>query len=98
MHAISQHVFRKEISATEARRARADLEGDLGIGLWLKVDMPESVWATCADLARRYGPILGVRTLDSLHVAAALELRGKSFWTFDERQAKLAQAVGLQTS
>jgi len=98
MHAISQHVFRKEISPTEARRARADLEGDLGIGLWLKADLPESVWATCADLARRHGQILGVRTLDSLHVAAAIELRAKSFWTFDERQAKLAQSVGLQTA
>jgi predicted nucleic acid-binding protein len=98
MHAISQHVFRKEISPIEARRARADLEGDLGIGLWLKADLPGSVWATCADLARRHGPILGVRTLDSLHIASALELRSKSFWTFDQRQAKLAQAVGLQTS
>ncbi len=98
MHAISQHVFRKEISPTEARRASADLEGDLGISLWRKADLTESVWATCADLARRHGPILGVRTLDSLHVAAALEFRAKSFWTFDERQAKLAQAVGLLTS
>jgi predicted nucleic acid-binding protein len=82
----------------EARRTRADLEGDLGIGLWLKADLPEPVWATCADLARRHGPILGVRALDSLHVAAALELRSRSFWTFDDRQARLAQAVGLQTS
>jgi predicted nucleic acid-binding protein len=96
MHAISQHVFRKEINATEARRARAELEGDLGIGLWLKADLPESVWATCANLARRHGPILGIRTLDSLHVAVALELHAKYFWTFDERQSKLAQAEGLQ--
>ena len=98
MHAISQHVFRKEITATEARRARAELQGDLASGLWLKADLPESVWATCADLARRHGPQLGVRTLDSLHVAVALELRAKSFWTFDERQTKLAEAEGLQTT
>jgi predicted nucleic acid-binding protein len=98
MHAISQHVFRKEITATEARRARAEVQGDLASGLWLKADLPESVWATCADLARRHGPQLGVRTLDSLHVAVALELRAKSFWTFDERQTKLAEAEGLQTT
>ena len=52
----------------------------------------------CVDLARRYGPTLGVRTLDSLHVACALELGADKFWTFDERQAKLAEAVGLDVS
>jgi len=40
---------------------------------------------------------LGVRTLDSLHVACALEKKAKRFWTFDERHAKLAEAVGLST-
>jgi len=41
---------------------------------------------------------LGVRTLDSLHVACALELKAERFWTFDERQARLAEAVGLNTN
>lgn len=98
MHAISQHVFRKEISGLEARRAQAELERDLRTGVWQKVDLPEPVWATCAELARRRGPHLGMRTLDSLHVAVALELAAKAFWTFDERQAKLATAEGLRTS
>jgi predicted nucleic acid-binding protein len=39
-----------------------------------------------------------MRTLDSLHVASAIEFGAKSFWTFDERQAKLAVAEGLQLS
>ena len=50
------------------------------------------------DLARRHGPTLGIRTLDSLHVACALELKAEKFWTFDERQARLAEAVGLDTN
>lgn len=98
MHAISQHIFRKEISALEARQVQAELERDLGSGLWIKADLPEPVWATCADLARRRGPHLGMRTLDSLHVAVAIEFAAKSFWTFDERQAKLAAAEGLRIS
>ncbi|HME34824.1 MAG TPA: type II toxin-antitoxin system VapC family toxin [Candidatus Sulfotelmatobacter sp.] len=98
MHAVAQHVFRKEITALEARRAQAELARDLGSGLWLTVNFPESVWDTCAELARRHGPRLGMRTLDSLHVAAALQLKAQAFWTFDERQAKLAAAVGLQIS
>jgi len=49
------------------------------------------------DLGRRYAARLGNRTLDTLHVASALELKERSFWTFDERQAKLARAAGLKT-
>jgi predicted nucleic acid-binding protein len=97
-HAVSQHIFRKEISALEARRAQAELEHDLGSGLWLKLDLPSSVWDTCAALAQRHGPRLGIRTLDSLHVAVALEFGAKVFWTFDDRQAKLAAAEGLHAS
>jgi predicted nucleic acid-binding protein len=98
VHAISQHVFRKEISALEARRVRADLDRDLRNGLWLMAALPESVWHVCAELARMHGPRLGIRTLDSLHVAAALEFEATAFWTFDERQVKLAHAAGLRTS
>ena len=62
------------------------------------VNLPGRAWETSIELARRYGPALGVRTLDSLHVACALELRADKFWTFDDRQAKLAEAAGLDTS
>lgn len=34
----------------------------------------------------------------SLHVASALELGAERFWTFDERQERLAQAAGLDTT
>jgi predicted nucleic acid-binding protein len=60
--------------------------------------IPEDAFDLCAELARRYGPKLGVRTLDSLQVACALELKADRFWTFDERQAKLAKSEGLKTS
>lgn len=64
----------------------------------MPVEFPLRAWDTGIDLARRHGPALGVRTLDSLHVACALELKAERFWTFDERQARLAEAVGLNTS
>ncbi len=60
--------------------------------------MPEMACYTSADLASQHAPTLGVRTLDTLHVAAALELKATRFWTFDERQAKLAEAEGLTTT
>jgi len=60
--------------------------------------LPLSTYATSIRLARQHEPTLGVRTLDTLHVAAALELKATRFWTFDERQAKLAEAQGLATA
>jgi predicted nucleic acid-binding protein len=97
-HAIYQQVFRKRISVAEARLAWIDFQQDCAKGIWIPINLPERIWETSIDLAMRYGPTIGVRTLDSLHVACALELKAQRFWTFDERQARLAEAVGLDTS
>jgi predicted nucleic acid-binding protein len=97
-HAISQHVFHGEISPSESVRITRQIENDRSAHVWVEVELPENVFEICADLTRRYGPKLGVRTLDSLHVACALELKAEQFWTFDERQLKLAKAVGLKTA
>ena len=97
-HAIHQYVFRRAITTADARLIWADFERDCAQGIWSQIDLPEETWETSVDLARRFGPVLGVRTLDSLHVACALELKARRFWTFDERQAKLAEAVGLNTA
>jgi predicted nucleic acid-binding protein len=96
-HAVVQQVFHKNLPATDAQQAYSHLEKDRAAGLWVEAEMPEQVFDVCADLARRYGPRMGVRTLDSLHVACALQLKAELFWTFDERQAKLAKAAGLKT-
>ena len=47
-------------------------------------------------LTRLYAQELKVRALDILHVAQALELGVRSFWTFDLRQKKLAERVGFK--
>ena len=95
-HAISRHVLVHKMSATEPQGFHTQHESDLATGFWLDVEMPEKAFELCTDLAVRYGPRLGVRTLDSRHVASALELKAEQFWTFDERQAKLAKAEGLK--
>jgi predicted nucleic acid-binding protein len=97
-HDVAQHVFRGHLSLSEAQRMDARLDENKSTGQWLSIALPDHAFDLCADLARRYGPRLGVRILDSLHVACALELKAERFWTFDERQAKLAKAEGLKTS
>lgn len=94
-HALQQYVFRGALSADSAHLHWAEFQGDCAQGVWRVVAFPDAAWTVAIELARRYGPQLGVRTLDSLHVACALELRAERFWTFDERQARLADAVGL---
>jgi predicted nucleic acid-binding protein len=95
-HAIAQQVFRGTLSSAEAQEVYSELEDDRAAGSWPDIGLPDHAFDLCAELARRYGPKLGVRTLDSLHVACALELQAEHFWTFDERQAKLAKAEGLK--
>jgi predicted nucleic acid-binding protein len=97
-HAVGQHVFQKKISAQQARDVYRDFQRDCVNGLWVGVDLPEMAFEACTELARRHVARLGVRTLDTLHVASALQLEAIHFWTFDERQAKLAHAEGLKTS
>jgi predicted nucleic acid-binding protein len=97
-HVVGQHVFRGELSLSEAQRMNAKMEEHLSGGRWLAVPLPEDAFQVCADLARRFGPRLGMKTLDTLHVACALELKAERFWTFDDRQAKLAKAQGMKTA
>ena len=85
------------MSATEGDQVYREFEDDRAAGLWAAVDIPENAFDICAELARRHGAKFGVRTLDSLHVACALELKAERFWTFDDRQLKLARALGLNT-
>ena len=96
-HGIYLHVFYKKLSPEAATRAWREFQQDCAAGIWTSVNLPDGIWDGSIDLARKHGPTLGVRTLDSLHVACALQLKAQRFWTFDERQARLAEAVGLDT-
>lgn len=96
VHAVFQHVCQRKISAREAQQVYKLFEQDRESGLWVETDLPERALETCIELAQRHAGRLGVRTLDTLHVASALELGAGRFWTFDERQTKLAESEGLK--
>jgi predicted nucleic acid-binding protein len=97
-HVIGQHIFRGELSLSEAQRLSLRLEQHRAEGRWVVVAIPDNAFEICAELGRRYASRLWMRTLDTLHVACALELKAERFWTLDERQKKLAKAQGLKTS
>jgi predicted nucleic acid-binding protein len=97
-HAIAKQVFYRKISLPDADIIFDTFNRDRADGLWLERAMPENAFEICAELGRRHAPKLGMRTADTLHVACALEFKAERFWTFDERQAKLAKAQGMKTS
>jgi predicted nucleic acid-binding protein len=97
IHAVELHVLRKAISRSEADRLAQQFHQHRASGLWKVAALPDRAWEICSQLAQDYAARLGVRTLDTVHVACALELKATQFWTFDQRQADLALAVGLRT-
>lgn len=97
-HAIAQHVFQRAISAEEAARVYSAFEANRKSSLFVELNIPDAAYEKAVELARRHGPQMGMRTLDTLHIACALELGAKEFWTFDQRQQRLAKAAGLAIS
>jgi hypothetical protein len=74
------------MTAAEARQFEKQREDDKVAGVWQVGESPESAFAICAELGRRFAPKLGLRTLDTLHVACVVERQAAHFWTFDEQQ------------
>jgi predicted nucleic acid-binding protein len=96
-HAIAQQVFQHRLSQSDADETYKNFELDRD-GVWNVTGFPEAAFQRAVSLAQAYVARLGTRSLDSLHVACALELNADQFWTFDQRQAKLAKAAGLKVS
>jgi predicted nucleic acid-binding protein len=93
-NAVELAVFRRAITATQATKARADFEQD--VAHWTLHPLPVNTFARAVTLARRHTARRGTRSLDILHVAAALTLGAEAFLTFDHRQHRLAKAEGLR--
>lgn len=94
-NAVALRVFRREASAGEAMRALRVFEANQATEAFEPREWPGQAWEAAANLSRRYSPRLGVRTLDVLHVAAAISLRAEAFYSFDRRQRRLADGAGL---
>jgi predicted nucleic acid-binding protein len=95
-NALRLRQFRKQITSLEQQASLSDFESDLALGVLRLETMAEHrlqpQWEFLSD---RYSATLGTRTLDILHVAAAVVLGAQEFLTFDHRQAALARAAGL---
>jgi predicted nucleic acid-binding protein len=89
--------FRGECTAEQESEVLASMRRDLQTGrLRRSSSDPEAIFARAADLASKYSARLGTRSLDLLHVAAALECGSTDFVSYDARQRKVAAGEGLR--
>jgi len=97
INGICLAAFRRDITAEALSDSLSSFEEDFAEGRYIQADL---LWRAAlrraGELSRVHTPALGCRSLDVLHVASALELRLRTFVTFDQRQQKLARAAGLK--
>jgi predicted nucleic acid-binding protein len=95
LNAVGLRLFRKELRPAEAKKVYGLFRQDIEQGVVQIVPLPAAAYQRAEQIARTHTPLLGTRTLDVLHVAGALVLKADAFYTFDQKQAGLATAVGL---
>ncbi len=94
--ALRQKAGRGELSQSECDVLIAHVESDLATGVHDRVTVSwPDVFATAEALSAAHSVATLCRTLDTLHVALALELGATEFCTFDLRQSRMATAAGL---
>lgn len=89
--------FRGECTAEQQTEILAFMQRDVVTGRLRRpaVD-PVVMFARAAVLASKYSAKLGTRSLDLLHVAAALECGSSVFVSYDQRQRMVAAGEGLR--
>lgn len=95
-NAIGLKAFRGEITEKQLKDIIGTVNHDLDTGV---LTVPLIHWndllCSAVALSDTFVKEIGTRTLDIIHVAAALYLQSTHFLTFDKKQAKLADAQGL---
>ncbi len=96
-NAFNRSVQRQRITTAQRDALWQDVEADIASGFLAPTPVAtEELHRKARQLSDRYTPTLGTRSLDLLHVAAALVLGAKVFFSFDERQRNAAMGEGLK--
>jgi predicted nucleic acid-binding protein len=94
-NALQLRVFRKELTSREAGEALQALQDDILAGVFTVAPISPAVFERAKQLSRKHSSSLGTRSLDILHVAAAIVCGADSLYSFDVQQKLLASNVGL---
>ena len=95
-NALRLRVFRKEMTIVQRDASLNWFLADLANGIWVvETPLHQTLMTEAERFSATHSETLGTRSLDILHVAAAVVLGCRVFLTFDLRQAALAKAAGL---
>ena len=98
-NAVRLAVWRGNCDALAAKRALEKITADLAVGNLTETPLVwPDVLMIADELSAKHTAALGVRSLDLLHVAAAVSLSAKTFLTCDGRQLALARVAGLHAN
>ena len=96
-NAIRLKRFRGEITKAEEAAAIRVFQSDIDAGRLARPDYDlAEVFIQAERLSAKHAGDIGSRSLDVLHVAAALQCGCASLASFDERQRKIAILAGLK--
>jgi predicted nucleic acid-binding protein len=96
-NAIRLAVGMGRMNEVEGMSSQRRMESFRSSGTWLEVELDWlRVFGRAMGLSRGHSSVMKSRSLDILHVASAMENGAKTFWSFDDRQRQLAEAVGLR--
>ena len=99
LNALELAEFRQPAQSASVVRARTRFKELLSDGLWVAIETDLiRTFQRAQGLSRGHSRVIGCRSLDILHVASALEIGARIFWTFDGRQKELARQTGLKVN
>ena len=89
-------INRGEITSAQRDAVLAEINTQIETGFFRLVDASQSsIHAKAQELSDKHTRAVATRSLDLMHIAAALLSGARTFLTFDKRQAKAAAAEGL---
>jgi len=96
-NAFNRSVQQQRITRAQRDALWQDVEADIASGFLVPAPVAsDQVHQKARQLSDRHTPVLGTRSLDLLHVAAALLLGAREFFSFDDRQRQAAALEGLR--
>jgi len=96
-NALKLKVFRGELTGEESRHLSTLFKERKKAGIYYTPELDREEHTNLCLKYTDFSPKFGCRSLDIMHVAAAVLFQVDQFITFDTRQASLAKEVGLNT-
>ena len=96
-NAFNLAIHRRECETTEREAVFADIERQMAAGVFRMAEVSQTdIYAKARELSDRHTPLVAARSLDLMHIAAALLVKARVFLSTDVRQRKVAISEGLK--